>query len=397
MPPPKFLAQPNAERLPHMPVYHITPGEPPIEALTTFGISAKNDSESAIGQFGTGFKYAVAGILRYGGRIELFTPTTNYLFTIRAVEVRGKRFNMVVLAQEGKAPRDLGFTTDLGKHWEPWMWFRELESNTQDEGGWTTDTFPGVFKGSCLKITSRSYKDAHASRNEVFLGSQPLFAFGGCEIHRHNGYKHMYYKGVRVGSSFVDGATLNFSQGIRLTEDRTVQEDYTAKLYMRQALDNAPEEIVKPLILANVDNSAFPINEWNETLIKLYNAHEVSLATYHGQRVANYIRRTSPPKTVTVEGMDEDVLEAALAKARRMGYRIFRQDVTIADLGAEVLGSVTERQIFLSPRVFSIGEDMVLQTLLEEHFHSVSGHSDQTRAFQNYLIEQVIRQYDRSK
>ena len=40
-------------------------GEIDIRAVTTFGVSVKNDN-SAIGMFGTGLKYAIAIILRHG-------------------------------------------------------------------------------------------------------------------------------------------------------------------------------------------------------------------------------------------------------------------------------------------------------------------------------------------
>ena len=42
----------------------------PIEAATTMGVSVK-ESDNAIGKFGTGLKYAIAGVLRLGGTIAM--------------------------------------------------------------------------------------------------------------------------------------------------------------------------------------------------------------------------------------------------------------------------------------------------------------------------------------
>ena len=39
----------------------------PIEAATTMGVSVK-ESDNAIGKFGTGLKYAIAGVLRLAWR-----------------------------------------------------------------------------------------------------------------------------------------------------------------------------------------------------------------------------------------------------------------------------------------------------------------------------------------
>lgn len=41
-------------------------------SITTFGVSSK-DSESAIGYFGTGLKYAIAILLREGCKIDIYT------------------------------------------------------------------------------------------------------------------------------------------------------------------------------------------------------------------------------------------------------------------------------------------------------------------------------------
>src|SRR5690606_10852315 len=63
--------------------------------------------------------------------------TDVYLFSSVQKNIRGKVFDIVTMQEPSLSapPRELGFTTDLGPHWEPWMYIRELWSNMKDEGG----------------------------------------------------------------------------------------------------------------------------------------------------------------------------------------------------------------------------------------------------------------------
>src|SRR5690606_21178629 len=98
------------------------------------GINVK-DGDNPIGHFGTGLKIAIASILRMGGAITIYRGMDRYEFDTIGVVVRGKGFDLVGLSINGAEQTELGFTTELGKNWEPWMVMRELESNCRDEAG----------------------------------------------------------------------------------------------------------------------------------------------------------------------------------------------------------------------------------------------------------------------
>jgi hypothetical protein len=65
------------------------PGEIDIRAATIIGVNVKQGN-TPIGYFGTGLKYAIAGIIRLGGTIEIWSGETNYFFTGRKETIRGK-------------------------------------------------------------------------------------------------------------------------------------------------------------------------------------------------------------------------------------------------------------------------------------------------------------------
>ena len=70
-------------------VYFKNNGEIDIDAVTTFGVSVKD--EGAIGMFGTGLKYTISVILRLGGKITIYSGEEKYNFTTVNKEIR-KRF-----------------------------------------------------------------------------------------------------------------------------------------------------------------------------------------------------------------------------------------------------------------------------------------------------------------
>src|SRR5690606_673401 len=131
-----------------------------IEALTTLGVSVK--SEGSIGYFGTGFKFALATLLRTGHLVTIHTPNESYRFTALTRNIRGQDFQLIQM--NGVS---LGFTTEFGKNWEMWMAFRELHSNTLDEGGWTSES-----RGDAqvvIEIAGAAYTEAYHKRHEIFL------------------------------------------------------------------------------------------------------------------------------------------------------------------------------------------------------------------------------------
>lgn len=137
------------------------PGLIDIRALTTLGINAK-ENPSAIGYFGSGAKYAIACILRWGGSITIYRGTERYSFTTVEHETRGKKFSIVCMNGN-----ELGFVTDYGKNWQPWQVYRELWTNAMDEAGAVTeistdDLIPGMEDFTTVVVDCDEITKAHA-------------------------------------------------------------------------------------------------------------------------------------------------------------------------------------------------------------------------------------------
>jgi len=171
-----------------------TPGLIDETALTVNGVNVKL-GDDAIGQFGTGLKIAVAAILRLGGRIYVLRGNRLLEFGTKSKDVRGKTFQVVTLNG-----RVLGFTDQLGAHWEPWMAYRELASNTRDESGMVYQSLePPVGKSRRTRIVVEcpAVEQVYALRGTVMIEGAPMVTCPGVEV-RGSPSRYVFYRGIRV-------------------------------------------------------------------------------------------------------------------------------------------------------------------------------------------------------
>lgn len=216
-----------------------TPGAIPIEAFSLLGINVKMQT-NAIGRFGTGLKYAVAVILRHQGNIRLIIDGVEYEFYLSKKDFRGKTFQQVRMRKKdglGKwlSSKALPFTTEFGKDWQLWQAYRELESNTRDEGG---ATFIGENEippdgGTTIEIESKGFYEQISEEqvfiNELFGESAPKVVFSNHIVTIYDKQsKHLYYQGIRVYTlRYPARMTYDFkSPYVTLTEDRTSANTY---------------------------------------------------------------------------------------------------------------------------------------------------------------------------
>lgn len=260
-----------------------TPGVLPIDACTTFGINHKPNSTNPFGYFGTGLKYAIAVILRLGGKITLVSNEIEYEFYVSPKEFRGKEFGQVRMKKrKGLLSKwqydNLPFTTELGKNWHPWMAFRELESNTRDEGGTTFKADEGysveAMKGAGT-LRRFSYLLVECPQIEAELDGDTFLNYHLGEdapVPVHNGAnltskltiyekpsKYIYYRGVRVHEMQNPARlTYDLSDGaVELSEDRSIRNVYAVFRRIAGVIQTqiADEELLEAILTPDSDES----------------------------------------------------------------------------------------------------------------------------------------------
>jgi len=250
------MSEQNLETLPYV---FYTATAIPIEGFTKFGLHAKPNSTNPIGHFGTGLKMAIAVIIRHGGTIRLVIKGTEYVFYVKEGQFRGTTFQSIHMKRRrdifgiptGWAYFALPFTTELGKNWSLWQAYRELESNTRDENGFSGlainfqktqfedwqhlgDTVGEHHlqelqqSGTYFEVKCPGFNAIAADAGEVFLDhttaviSNILYSDDFVTIY-DDPSKYLYYRGVRVYDlQHPARFTYDFAQGaVTLSEDRT--------------------------------------------------------------------------------------------------------------------------------------------------------------------------------
>jgi len=249
----------------------------PIEGFTTFGMSAKPGSTNPIGKFGTGLKNAVAIILRLGGTIRVFRGLEEYVFYTKDVDFRGKTFAKVRMKRRyGLLPwkyEALPFTTELGKHWEPWMAFRELEANTRDEPNGQT-TYVGTEgplgflpreDTTLIFVDCKEMNEAYSDIDNIFLPDDrtPIFEDDSVRIFEGEN-NHIFYRGMRVTDTRKPTLYTYEMKHVFLTEDRTSQYTFIDNGNMMKALLACDDHGLASNVVRNSKDHHEETFEWDK-------------------------------------------------------------------------------------------------------------------------------------
>jgi hypothetical protein len=372
-------------------------------AMVTFGVNVK-ESDSPIGFFGTGLKYAIAGVLRLGGQIAVWAGETRFEFFSMPEEIRGKEFRTVQM-QHGSVRERLGFTLDLGKHWEPWMIYRELLSNTLDEDGEVALTRGRPRPGhTTIIVECAELATVHSAKSEFFLDPtrKPLWTNAQLEIHSGMGH-WLYYKGIAVEKLTEPSLyTYNFTGHLDLTEDRTIKDLWTARHRIMVAVANMPESAVIERIIQAPEKSlegkldfSYHFGQPGDAFIQ----HVVQLSNRTGGATGNksaytlaqnHSAKIFKPRVVPADAIQAQQLDKAIAFCKALGFDVTEHPIQLTnELQDEVLALAVDGTCWLSVRLFHQGTKQVASALLEEHLHLAKGLPDESRAMQNFLFDLI--------
>ena len=374
-------------------IYFHNDSELPILAAITLGVSVK-EGEKNIGRYGTGLKYSIAGILRLEGQITITIDGERHEFTTQTSDIRGKKFHVV---HHNGNP--CGFTTELGKHWEPWMYFRELASNALDEGGsWTTSLPPSAR--TVIQVDCASVEE---SRNSVFMKSSDVLAHTE-EISATisvGDSPYIYYRGIRAADGPTPYTINTFD--LSLSEERkidvwSVMTDVAYTVAHARHLDsnlafqiatNSNEGFWKDVCdrMSTLDNLPFETFKPLRHLIKNTRLQQLirNKMDERGELVRN---------TISLNARMEKMISRAERMCDRMGLeRIPRESLFFTDeLPKETFGMYDRKKqvVWISTLALAGTDDEFLKTYLEENIHRVSGAMDHTRAFQEFCLRLLV-------
>jgi len=394
------------------------PGEIDRRLITTMGVNVK-DGASPIGFFGTGLKYSIAVWLRLGCQVKIQSGLTEFEFATVRQSIRGKEFEFITMLEipPGEAlPREfeLGFTTELGKAWEPWMAYRELWSNAKDEGG--TDLLVNVAPvakpgHTRILVSGQPAVDEFGLKGKWLVQGTPDIVLPCLEIRRRPS-EYIYYQGIRVTKL---GAPSMFTynivrQSLTLTEDRTLDEDRAKWFVFRQIAQDCKDlDLLRQVVTPEPNTTEENVN-WVYTwaapsadLVEvLHRVRDESLTTVNKTVFRAFQTQMGPidPEPVQTSPEAGAKLISAMMFLARLGYAITQDIVIVKSLGERptsvALGAAFQGKILLPLAVFDREVKFLAAVILEEYLHLAHGLVDETRTMQTFLLEEIIRNGERA-
>lgn len=377
-------------------VYFKNKGEIDILAVTTFGVSVKDDS--AIGFFGTGLKMAISVILRLGGNIVVYSGEHKHTFSTEKQEVRGKEFEFIYMDGER-----LGFTTQNAKTWEPWMAVREILCNCKDEGGvYSTEKTSPEEGFTLIEVDCQEFFSAFNNRSDFLLeGRVPFLNDDDIEIYKGSS-SSLYYKGVKVFESNKPYLfTYNLKGSVQLTEDRTLKYEHYENNYSlaRKILEQKNMEFIRGIINCGEKFAEFHLGYDAGEPSELF-SQELLAAKTINLEMPRGLRKFQPEISESLDSIPDAELnviqqmqlDKALYMLEDAGFTNHYKVRVIDDLGKGLLGFADRdtSTIYLSKKVFSMGTKYLAGTIYEEYVHLYHGVNDETRAFQDVVIQDLM-------
>lgn len=100
-----------------------------LEDLAYIGNSSKRGDNTKIGQFGSGWKYALAWLLRNDCCPKIYSGTKEISLNTESIVTSRNMFRAIVIDGQKTS-----LTVEMGMKWKGWMALREIISNAIDEG-----------------------------------------------------------------------------------------------------------------------------------------------------------------------------------------------------------------------------------------------------------------------
>ena len=368
--------------------------------ITTIGVSVK-ETENPIGFFGTGLKYAIAIILRHGGSITVWSGLERFDFTTKEIEIRGSKMQIVCMNDQ-----ELGFTTQLGKHWKVWQAMREIYCNTIDENGeHGLSEMPPSSNTTTICVSLEEFAECYSNIGKYILDTSPIYQDKEMDFHPDPSHS-VFYRTIRVIDTWSDKPFLftpNLQEKIDLTEDRTAKDQWQIRSRLAYAILRCQDEkFLGRWLTAGTEFAEYRIDlDWPETPSPAFLRVVADLALDTSRSLnlsALKVLAKHQPIPDPIEAELIEIEEAALQKSikfcRDLRYTVneFRI-IVVESLGPNTLGraDVDLRHIYLARRAILMGDLTLSATLIEEWAHIKHGFQDCERNMQNWLFEQVTR------
>jgi hypothetical protein len=397
-------------------------------SFTIMGLSAK-ESDKAIGFFGTGFKYAIATLLRHGASVRLAVNAdpqlrddgyTLYTFTTKADHFRGKEHEFVHCVVEDPIaeyePRfiELPFTTHLGANWSLWQAYRELYTNSAiDEGGGVMVTSDMVIKPAdiCIYVDHPDFMQVYNNHDKYFIRDVPTLCESSdmrCVARVENSDNVVYYRSMYTGTRLDKETyfTYDYTSHQKLTEDRTLADTWSIRndiseiwvhhMDYRMLVDNLPHIAKSHFYESQLNDYSYtPGEEFKKAVKYLIDTH-VPIPMWAMSVYTKSLPFNKQIDRYKLDNYQGKLLDRAIKVMKYLDMHVDKKLVyPCVSLPDEVLGLYRDGRMYISKTAFEKGFTCLLGTLYEEWLHHTTKCEDMTREMQNKLVDRIATLMDR--
>jgi len=411
----------------------INEGEIDVNAFTLIGASTKRDDNTKIGFFGSGLKYAISVLMRNNIPMQVYSGIKQIFVETKDVTFRDQAFKMITI--DGK---DTSLTTEMGPTWELWHAIREVYCNAIDEGchflklvdvmvpeEGKTKIYLGINAGVSEIINawdnyfSENRTDLHAQKDlvwKVFFSKEKFV---------------LYRKGIRCYDSEKKSLYDYDLFKVDINESRTVDSIWNVKTYLGELwAQHATVGMIENLFdMFRAEESKLFIEAqilwtytrgFNDNWLKVVNGRKLIPVRIAGhfldlQRDGTGLCAPSPlinslravfGEQIKIAGKGDDyndlvVLEEMTKKQEYLLKQVLEffegvnfnitYDIKVAVFDNKTtMGCVSKENILIADSTFEMGKKVIAATILEEAFHLESGKKDETRSFQDFLINKLL-------
>lgn len=396
-------------------------GEMDVAAITLMGLSTKRDDDSKIGMFGTGLKYSLAKLLRDRIEFRIYNGVSELSVTTRSGSMRGQAYEQILVDGETTS-----ITTDMGPQWETWWIVRELLSNARDEeeSSFTVEEWDAVrFRPgyTTIVLDYLPFESVWLNREKYFVTERlPKWENSRLRVYAraHDSGTRLYKNGVLI---FEDQLAADaFDYDLLHAELNEMREPRYPSLLAQEATELFLTEVEDLRLITDyvtVMNNHLryfktvftgSVSSWRLSTLKLSAAWKhyieetsvriatkdaigpdlasdaivlpgdiVGIATGHQDSLR-------PLEIYDPNPTQRKMLDSVLQKLYDANFEV-KFPIRIANLSTSVIAQASSGTILLSDRAFAT-ELLLVECLLEETIHLVSGAGDATRAFQNAIF-----------